>query len=146
MLRYYELLSDLTLDELARLGQGLKDGSLHPMEAKKQLGREIVTRYYGAAVAAQAEENFVRRFRDNQTPDEMPEVVVSAEGSALLLYKLLARAGVAPSNSEGRRAIQQGGVKVNGEKVHDENLDLIAGENYIVQVGKRRFARVTLTP
>jgi tyrosyl-tRNA synthetase len=144
MLRYYELLSDLSLDELARLGQGLKDGSLHPMDAKKQLGREVVARYHGAAAAAQADENFVRRFRDNQTPDEMPEVALVAEGPVLLLYKLLARAGVVPSNSEGRRAIQQGGVKVDGEKITDENLELAAGHEYVVQVGKRRFARVAL--
>jgi len=142
MLRYYELLSDMPLSELAELRQGLKDGSVHPMEAKKQLGREIVGRYHGATAAAQAEENFVKRFRDNQTPDEMPELVLPVESEKALLCKLLAQAGLVKSNGEGRRAIQQGGVKVNGEKVEDENLELACSGEYIIQFGKRRFARL----
>ena len=142
MLRYYELLSDLSLSELGTLRRGIKDGSVHPMEAKKQLGREIVARYHGSVAAGQAEENFVKRFRDNQTPDEMPEFTLPVEEPQVLLYKLLARVGVVTSNSEGRRAIQQGGVKVNGDKVSDENLELAAAGEYVLQVGKRRFARV----
>ena len=85
MIRYYELLSDMTLAELDKLKTGIKDGSVHPMEAKKQLGREMVTRYHGVSAATQADENFVKRFRDNQTPDEMPEVKLSGcEDKALL--------------------------------------------------------------
>jgi tyrosyl-tRNA synthetase len=145
MLRYYELLSDLSLTEIDTLRKGIKAHEIHPMDAKKQLGREIVARYHGAVAAGQAEENFVRRFRDNQTPEEMSEVVVAAEGSAMLLCKLLAKAGLVPSNSEGRRSIQGGGVKVNGEKVSDENLELPCSGAYVLQVGKRRFARVTFT-
>src|SRR5512146_2022635 len=74
MLRYYELLSDLSLAELEKLKAGIKDGSVHPMEAKKQLGREMVSRYHGISAATAADENFVRRFRDNQIPDEIPEI------------------------------------------------------------------------
>jgi tyrosyl-tRNA synthetase len=143
MFRYYELLSDKSLLELEKLRKDIKDGLNHPMEAKKQLGREMVARYHGAAAAVQAEENFVKRFRDNQTPDEMPELTVTAEGSTVLLYKLLAQADLVKSNSEGRRAIQQGGVKINGDKVEDENLELQCRGTYTLQVGKRRFARVT---
>ncbi len=142
MLRYYELLSDLTLTEIEDLRKGLKSHAIHPMEAKKQLGREIVARYHGAAAALQAEENFVKRYRDNQTPDEMPECILVPEGATMLLCKVLAKAGVVTSNSEGRRAIQQGGVKVDGEKVSDENLELPASGVYVLQVGKRRFARL----
>jgi tyrosyl-tRNA synthetase len=142
MLRYYELLSDLSLTELNKLKIAVKDGTVHPMETKKQLGREMVTRYHGAAAAILAEENFVKRFRDNQTPDAMPEVAIAAEGEKVLLCKLLAQAGLVPSNSEGRRSIQGGGVKVNGEKVSDENLEIACVGEYIIQVGKRRFARV----
>ena len=142
MLRYYELLSDMTLADLAKLKSGLKERWIHPMDAKKQLGREMVARYHGAAAAEAAEEEFVRRFRDNRIPDEMPEVAVSAEGGKILLCKLLAQAGLVPSNSEGRRAIQGNGVKVDGEKVSDENLELTAGA-YVIQVGKRRFARMS---
>ena len=142
MIRYYELLSDLTLNELESLRSRIKSGSIHPMEAKKQLGREMVARYHGAPAAEQAEGNFVRRFRDNQTPDDMPEVVLSADEGKALLFKVLAQAELVKSNSEGRRALQQGGVKVNGEKVSDENLEIAASGEYIIQVGKRRFAKV----
>ena len=145
MVRYYELLSDMTLAELEELKQGLKSGTVHPMEAKKQLGREIVARYHGAEMATVAEENFVSRFRDNQVPEDMPVVELAAEGEKVLLCKLLALAGVVPSNSEGRRAIKGGGVKVNGEKVADENLELVCSGEYVVQVGKRRFSRVVYT-
>ncbi len=145
MLRYYELLSDLPLVEVDKLKTGVKDGSVHPMEAKKQLGREMVGRYHGASAASAAEENFVRRFRDNQMPDNIPEVVLSASEEKVLLCKLLTNAALTESNSEGRRAIKQGGVKVNGEKVADENLEISCTGEYILQVGKRRFARVIFT-
>ncbi len=142
MIRYYELLSDMTLADLEKLKTGIKDGSVHPMEAKKQLGREMVARYHGMSAANQAEENFVRRFRDNQTPNEMPEVKLSSPEERALLCKVLAQADLVKSNSEGRRAIQQGGVKVNGEKISDENLEIVCQGEYVIQVGKRRFARV----
>jgi tyrosyl-tRNA synthetase len=142
MIRYYELLSDMSLIELDKLKAGMKSGSFHPMEIKKKLGREMVTRYHGTAAAAQAEENFVKRFRDNQTPDEMPEIILAVEEEKALLCKILAQADLVKSNSEGRRAIQQGGVKINGEKISDENLEIACSEEYIIQVGKRRFARV----
>jgi len=145
MVRYYELLSDLSLTDLALLQTGLKDGSIHPMEAKKQLGREIVFRYHGEAEALAAEENFVSRFRDNQIPDDMPELILPAKSSSVLLCKLLAAAGVVPSNSEGRRAIKGGGVKVDGEKITDENLELQCTGAYVLQVGKRRFVKIVYT-
>ena len=145
MVRYYELLSDMSLADLAELINGLKDSSVHPMEAKKQLGREIVTRYHGAAAAEAAEEHFISRFRDNQIPDDIPELVFPGNGDAVLLCKLLATVGVVPSNSEGRRAIKQGGVKVNGERVSDENLEIQCAGEYVLQVGKRRFAKVVYT-
>jgi len=146
MLRYYELLSDMPLAELDNLRTGVKNGAVHPMEAKKQLGREIVGRYHGTSATAQAEENFVRRFRDNQTPEDMPEfriVVDDLTGDKSILCKLLCSTDLVKSNSEGRRAIQQGGVKINGDKVSDENVEIPCVGEYILQVGKRRFARVT---
>ncbi len=142
MIRYYELLSDMTLADLEKLKTGIKDGSVHPMEAKKRLGREMVGRYHGENWARVAEENFIKRFRDNQTPDEMPEVKLSSPEEKALLCKVLAQAELVKSNSEGRRAIQQGGVKVNGEKISDENLEIECQGEYVIQVGKRRFARV----
>lgn len=144
MVRYYELLSDLVLEDLEKLKNGLKDGSVHPMDAKKSLGKELVARYHGAAEAVQAEENFVRRFRDNQVPDDMQVVTLCTETGTILLCKALAEAGLVKSNSEGRRSIQQGGVKIDSEKVSDENCELQAGNEYVIQVGKRRFARLTV--
>jgi tyrosyl-tRNA synthetase len=142
MLRYYELLSDMSLAEIDKLKQGLKSHDIHPMDAKKQLGREITGRYHGQAAAALAEESFVKRFRDNQVPDDMTEITLPAEAGKTLLCKLLASAGLVPSNSEGRRAIKGGGVKINGEKVSDENLEIETAGQYVVQVGKRRFAKI----
>ncbi|CAG0937145.1 tyrosyl-tRNA synthetase [Thermoflexales bacterium] len=142
MFRYYELLSDLTLLEIEKLRAAIRDGAVHPMEAKKQLGREIVSRYHGVAAAQAAEDNFVRRFRDNQTPDEMPELILPAQEGVVLLGRLLAEAGLVQSNSEGRRAINQGGVKVNGDKVSNDTLELPCTGEYILQFGKRRFAKI----
>jgi tyrosyl-tRNA synthetase len=149
MFRYYELLSDLSLTDIQKMKSSVKEGSLHPMEAKKQLGREMVARYHGSVAAAQAEENFVKRFRDNETPEEMPEFTINAvadlEEENISLFKLLAMTGLVSSNGEGKRSIQQGGVKVNGEKVSDEFLELKCEGIYILQVGKRRFAKVIFT-
>lgn len=142
MVRYYELLSDLPLEDVEKLKTGLKDGSIHPMDAKKSLGRELVGRYHGSDDAARAEENFVRRFRDNQVPDDMQILTLATDNGTILLCKALAEAGLVKSNSEGRRSIQQGGVKIDSEKVSDENCELQAGNEYVIQVGKRRFARI----
>ncbi len=144
MLRYYELLSDMTLAELEKLKQGLADGAVHPMTAKKSLGREIVTRFHGPGAGEAAEENFVKRFKENEIPDEMPQVSYRLTDGAVLLAKAMTEAGLTKSNGEGRRAIDQGGVKLNGEKVSDTNLELTASGEYIVQIGKRRFARVVI--
>ncbi len=142
MLRYYELLSDLSLAELDSLKAELKDGAVHPMAVKKQLAREMVGRYHGVEAAAQADENFIKRFRDNETPEEMPEFTLAAGGGKVQLCKVLAESGLTKSNSEGRRSIQGGGVKVNGEKIADENLEIACSGEYVIQVGKRRFAKV----
>ena len=142
MLRYYELLSDMPLAELDRLKAGLKDHSLHPMAAKKALGREIVSRFHGAGAGEAAEENFVKRFKENEIPDEMPQVSYSLADGAVLLARAMTEAGLTKSNGEGRRSIDQGGVKLNNEKVSDTNLELAAPGEYIVQIGRRRFARI----
>ncbi|WP_136516444.1 tyrosine--tRNA ligase [Geomonas edaphica] len=142
MVRYYELLSDLTIVEFEQLKADLKSGVKHPMEAKKQLAREMVARYHGSDAAQVADENFVKRFKNNETPDEMPEFTFKPEGEKVLLCKVLAEAQLVKSNSEGRRSIQGGGVKINGDKVSDENLEIACAGEYVIQVGKRRFAKV----
>lgn len=144
MLRYYELLSDLTLAELEVLKRELKDHTLHPMAAKKRLGREIVSRFHGAGAGEAAEENFVKRFKENEIPEDMPQVSYALTDGAVLLAKAMTEAGLTKSNGEGRRAIDGGGVKLNGEKVSDTSLELTAAGEYIVQIGKRRFARIVI--
>ena len=142
MLRYYALLSDMPLAELDRLRAGLKDHSVHPMAAKKALGRELVSRFHGPGVGVAAEENFVKRFKENEIPNEMPQVSYSLAGGAVLLARAMTEAGLTKSNGEGRRSIDQGGVKLNNEKVSETNLELAAPGEYIVQIGRRRFARI----
>jgi tyrosyl-tRNA synthetase len=144
MLRYYELLSDMTLADIDLLKRNLKDHSLHPMAAKKQLGREIVSRFHGVGTGEIAEENFVKRFKENEIPEEMPQVSFTMTDGVILLARAMTEAGLTKSNGEGRRAIDQGGVKLNGEKVSDTNLELAAEGEYIVQIGKRRFARIVI--
>jgi tyrosyl-tRNA synthetase len=144
MLRYYELLSDLSLAEIEVLKGDLKDHSLHPMAVKKRLGREIVSRFHGAGAGEIAEENFVKRFKENEIPEEMPQVTFSMIDGVVLLARAMTEAGLTKSNGEGRRAIDQGGVKLDGEKVSDTNLELTAVGEYIVQIGKRRFARIVV--
>ncbi|MGD0586471.1 MAG: tyrosine--tRNA ligase [Oryzomonas sp.] len=144
MLRYYELLSDMPLAELDRLRAGLKDHSVHPMAAKKALGRELVSRFHGAGAGEAAEETFVKRFKENEIPDEMPQVSYSPADGPILLARAMTEAGLTKSNGEGRRSIDQGGVKLNNEKVSDANLELAAPGEYVVQIGKRRFARILI--
>ena len=145
MLRYFELLSDMTLSDLEKLKNELKAHSLHPMAAKKRLGREIVSRFHGPGTGETAEENFVRRFKENEIPDDMPQVNYALADGSVLLAKAMTVAGLTKSNGEGRRAIDGGGVKLNNEKVSDTNLELSATGEYIVQIGKRRFARILVS-
>jgi tyrosyl-tRNA synthetase len=101
MLRYYELLSDLSLIELEKLRTALKSGEVHPMEAKKTLGREVVERYHGYSAALTAEENFVKRFKENQVLSRWSALTWPLKAAKALLCKVLAEAGLVKSNSEG---------------------------------------------
>lgn len=144
MIRYYELLSDMSVAEFEKLKAGLADGSLHPMAAKKALGRELVDRFHGPGQGQQAEENFVKRFKENEIPDEMPQISYAAADCPISLARALTEAGLTKSNGEARRSIDQGGVKLNNEKVGNANLELTAPGEYIAQIGKRRFARIMI--
>ena len=140
MWSYYELLSTKTLDEIAALKKATEEG-MNPRDVKVALAQEMITRFHNQAAAEQALANFEARFRDGAIPDEMPEVSLS---TPLGIVAILRDAGLASSGSEASRNIQQGGVKVDGQKVEDKGLQLEAG-TYVIQVGKRKFARVTLT-
>ncbi len=143
MVRYYELLSDADLATLQQVRDGVagQPGGRHPMESKKALARELVARFHGTGAAAQAEADFVQQFKQKEIPDDIP-VVRFAAGAPVWVCRLLADAGLVASNGEARRLVQQGGIKLNGEKVGDPDLEVQAAGEVILQAGKRRFARV----
>ncbi|MGA7577688.1 MAG: tyrosine--tRNA ligase [Desulfobaccales bacterium] len=145
MLRYFELLTDIAPGELARLRDDLAQGGRHPRQVKEELALELVARYHGQDAALEAAQEFARIFRDKGLPEEVEEVDLKAAGSKLWLPKAMVDAGLAGGTSEARRLITQGGVQVDGEKVTDANLELAAGNSYLLKVGKRRFKRVTLS-
>jgi tyrosyl-tRNA synthetase len=147
MIRYYELLSDVDLATLARARRGVSgeaDG-WHPMEAKRALAREMVARYHGVEAAAKAEHEFLQQFRQKELPDDIPVVRLAAEGP-VWICRLLGAAGLVESNAEARRLVQQGGVKLNGDKVTDADCEVESVGEVVVQAGKRRFARVIFQP
>lgn len=139
MWRYYELLSFRTLEEIAQLKQDV-DGGRNPRDVKVLLAQEIVARFHSQADAERALEDFNARAKGG-VPDDIPEV--SLDGAPLGIGQLLKQAGLVPSTSEANRNIDQGGVRIDGEVVSDKGAKIDAG-TYVVQVGKRRFARVTL--
>ncbi|HHX75641.1 MAG TPA: tyrosine--tRNA ligase [Firmicutes bacterium] len=144
MPEYYRLATDFTMEEVAAVEEALKDGSLHPRDAKMRLAHRIVRIYHGREAADRAENEFKQVFQRGDLPDDIPEVDVSAivENGKVKLLQLLTFAKLAPSNSEARRNIQQGGVRVNGEKTEDINAVIAAVPGTVVQVGKRRFIRL----
>lgn len=139
MWRWYPLLSFRPMAEIERLKQEVAQGR-NPKEVKVLLAREITARFHGAAAAEAAQQDFELRSRGG-VPDQIPEVTLS--GAPLGIGVLLKSAGLAPSTSEANRLIDGGGVRVDGSVVSDRGLKLPAG-TYVVQVGKRKFARVTL--
>jgi tyrosyl-tRNA synthetase len=143
MWRYLELLSFETTETLNRWREEVERG-LNPRDVKFRLGREIVARFHGAAAGEAAQAAFVARFQQGALPEDMPEVNVPAPQGALGISHLLKEAGLTASTSEAMRLIRQGGVRLDGEKVADPGLELPAGNTHILQVGKRKFARVLL--
>ncbi len=139
MWRWYTLLSFRSLAEIEALRQEV-GGGRNPKDAKVMLAKEITARFHSAAAADAAEQDFIHRSRGG-VPDEIPEV--SLPGAPLGIASLLKSAGLAPSSSEANRLIDGGGVRVDGSVVGDKGLKLAAG-TYVVQVGKRKFARVVL--
>ncbi len=142
MWRYYELLSFRSLDEIAALRRQT-DAGRNPRDAKVALAQEIVARFHSAAAARHALEDFEARFRGGAAPEEMPEVVL-ASAAPLALSALLKQAGLAASTSDAQRSIEQGAVRIDGQRIADRSLRLGPG-SYVVQIGKRRWARVLLT-
>jgi tyrosyl-tRNA synthetase len=140
MWRYFELLSFRPMAEIRAL-RGECDAGRNPRDAKVMLAQEIVTRFHDRAAAERALAGFEARFRQGALPEDMPEVALS--GAPLAIGSVLREAGLAASASEALRNIEQGGVRVDGARIDDRGLKLPAG-TYVIQVGKRRFARVVL--
>jgi tyrosyl-tRNA synthetase len=139
MWRYFQLLSHRPETEIAALKAEV-DAGRNPKDAKVQLATEITTRFHGAAAAEAAQEDFRRRAAGG-APEQMPDVCLA--GAPMAIASLLKQAGLVPSSSEGLRMVEQGGVRVDGSVVSDKGLKLAPGR-YVVQVGKRKFARVLL--
>lgn len=144
MWRYFELLSFRPMDEVAALRAEV-DAGRNPRDVKFLLANEIVERFHDAAAAGRAHEEFVSRFQRGAMPSEMPEHTVTvSEPDGQALVPLLKEIGLVPSTSEALRMLKQQAVRVDGERVEDRALALPAGAEYVLQVGKRRFARVRL--
>jgi tyrosyl-tRNA synthetase len=144
MWRYFELLSFRPLQEIEGLRDRVKNGE-NPRDVKFELAGELVARFHDEEAATKARESFVSRFRKNELPADMPELALDCGAAAQLgIAHLLSQAGLVTSTSEAFRMIKQGAVRLDGERVSDKGLELAAGHTHIVQVGKRRFARVTL--
>lgn len=141
---YFELISFKSLSEIQSFREEVNNG-LNPRDVKFRLAAEIVERFHDTAAAKLAHENFVAQFQQGGIPDELPEVVLVAGKEGMLIANLIKSAGLTESTSDALRMIKQGAVKIDGEPVTEKALVLQAGANFILQVGKRRFAKVILS-
>ena len=144
MWRYSEVLSFRDLDDIKSLQASVADG-MNPRDAKFELGQEIVARFHSEADAKAAQTEFVSRFQQGAMPEEIPDVTLQSDNGQLGIAHLLKNAGLVSSTSDAIRMIKQGAVKIDGQRVEDRTLQLEAGTTNIYQVGKRKFARVSLT-
>jgi tyrosyl-tRNA synthetase len=160
MLRYYELVSMVTLADMEKIKNDIRSGALHPMEAKKRLASELVDRFCthtiqgiecipsaekvgmpSVSVGALAREEFEKVFSKKNLPENLPIAEIAWDGEKMKLVKIMALTGLVKSNSEGRRMIQQGAVEIDQQPETDPDRELSAG-NYILRVGKKRFVQV----
>ena len=144
MWRYYDLLSFRSSTEIEALKRDV-EGGRNPRDVKVMLAQELVARFHGVCAAEEALADFEARFQRNAIPDDLPEVTVVAGAEGLALFQVLKQAGLTGSTSEAMRMIEQGAVRLNGERADDKGLRLCAGETLVLQVGKRKFAAVVLT-
>lgn len=147
MSTYFELATEVPLDEIRKIESDLAYGSLHPRAAKQRLAREIVSIYHNPDDACAAEAEFDRVHRAHQIPADLPEVVIPSSALAdgkIWIASLIQQAGFAQSSSEGRRLVKQGGVRIDGERIEDASLEIALRSGAILQVGKRRFAKLVM--
>ena len=143
MWRYFELLSFRPMAEIEQFKQDIEGGA-NPRDIKFLLAEELIERFHDREAAVKAREGFIARFQKGAIPDEMPEVELSAADGHIAIANLLKDAGLTGSTSESLRMLKQGAVKLDGEKVEDKGVVIEAGATHVVQVGKRKFARVTV--
>lgn len=148
MLKYYSLATDITNDGLKELEEGLASGAVHPRDAKMQLAHTFVRMYHGQEAADAAQQHFITVFQQRALPEDIETIAIPAEeltDGAIRLTKLLQVIGFAASGGEAKRSVQQGAVKLNEEKLADPNADVKLQDGDIIQVGKRKFAKLTLS-
>lgn len=147
IVRYFELATDIHPDEIEKMKQQMKDNTVNPRDLKMRLAREIVALYHGEDAAVKAEEHFKSVFQKGALPEEIEEAPVNSseltEGK-IWIPKLLTITGLAPSNSEARRLLTQGSVKINEEKFEQANADIEIKDGDIIQVGKRKYAKIKI--
>ncbi len=144
MLRYFELVTPISLEELAKIKDGLKKGILHPRDVKMKLAREIVSTYHGRDASLKAEEEFQRVFQKKDLPEDIIEVslgMLGCQGNLTWLPRLLVQCGLSKSSSEAIRFIKQGAVKINKEKETDPDLEVYVSPGMVLQVGKRKVVK-----
>jgi tyrosyl-tRNA synthetase len=144
MWRYYELLSFRSTAEIAQLRAEV-EGGRNPRDVKVMLAQEFVMRFHGQRAAEEALADFEARFQRNAIPDDIAQVNVNVGADGLPLFQVLKQAGLTGTTSEAMRMVEQGGVRINGERAEDKGLVLRAGETVVLQVGKRKFASVVLS-
>ena len=144
MWRYFELLSFRPTSEIAQWRQQVAEAGLNPRDVKFALAEELVARFHSSEAGRQARAAFIERFQKGALPEDLPEVQVQSQEGRLLIANLLKEAGLVASTSEALRMIQQGAVRIGGERIENRDLELAAGTTYICQVGKRRAARVVV--
>jgi len=142
MLKYYELLSDITIEELNSLKEGIKNGTVHPKDAKVRFAKEIIARFHSKEAAEAAHINFEKVFKEKEIPQDIETILIKKDEIERWLPKLLLNAGMVSSTSEGKRMINQGAVMINGEKVKSEDTPI--SDELVIKVGKRKFKKIIL--
>ena len=143
MWRYFELLSFRPMQEIDGFRKQVDEGA-NPRDIKFLLAEEIIARFHDIAAAKKARENFIARFQKGAMPDEMPEKMIASSSEGLPIANVLRDGGLVSSTSEAMRMIKQGAVRIDGNKVTDKSLVCLPGTTHVYQVGKRRFARITI--
>jgi tyrosyl-tRNA synthetase len=143
MWRYIDLLSFRSLEQIKQWRDAVNAGQ-NPIDIKKTFAQEIVSRFHSEEEGLQAREGFDNQFKKGQIPDDLAEITLEASDEGLAIANVLKQAGLTTSTSEAFRMIKQGAVKIDSVKIDDKNLVLMTGEQHIIQVGKRKFAKVTM--